>query len=159
MARQQSATPTTRLRGLPLRLACWLLAGWLGLLGLPALAGTLDRAALQAVLLPPLVLGERSPGLPAWPVFRREGAGLTLQGHVFETIDLEPVAGYGGRPVNLLVLLDRDGVFLDVRLLSHAEPMFTSTQGTAVLAAFAQQYKACRCSMTSRCSARRPSAR
>ena len=29
------------------------------------------------------------------------------------------------------------GVFLDVRLLSHAEPLFTSPQGTAVLAAFA----------------------
>ncbi|GCL62939.1 4Fe-4S binding protein [Pseudaquabacterium pictum] len=141
MASLLSATPTTCPRGLRWRLACWLLAAWLGLLGLPAGAGTLDRNALQALLPPPLVLGERSPSLPAWPVFRREGAALTLQGHVFETIDLEPVAGYGGRPVNMLVLLDRDGVFLDVRLLSHAEPLFTSPQGTAVLAAFAQQYK------------------
>ncbi len=141
MARLQPATPTTCQRGLPLRLACWVLAAWLCLLALPASAGTLDRAALQALLPPPLVLGERSASLPAWPVFRRDGAALTLQGHVFETIDLEPVAGYGGRPVNLLVLLDRDGAFLDVRLLSHSEPLFTSAQGTAALAAFAQQYK------------------
>ena len=128
------------------RLLHWLLAlsglwALLSLLAAPATAGTLDRAALQALLPPPLVLGERSASLPAWPVFRRDGAALTLQGHVFETIDLEPVAGYGGRPVNLLVLLDRDGVFLDVRLLSHSEPLFTSPQGTAALAAFAQQYK------------------
>ncbi len=116
-------------------LLCWI---WLAA---PAAAGTLGRAELQALLPPPLLLGERSASLPAWPVFRQEGGALALQGHVFETIDLEPVAGYGGRPVNLLVLLDRDGGFLDVRLLSHAEPLFTSTQGTAVLAAFAQQYR------------------
>ncbi|MDH4393550.1 MAG: 4Fe-4S binding protein, partial [Aquabacterium sp.] len=122
-----------------LRIGLWPLCALL--LAAPAAAGNLGRAELQALLPPPLLLGERSPGLPAWPVFRQDGAALVLQGHVFETIDLEPVAGYGGRPVNLLVLLDRDGVFLDVRLLSHAEPLFASPQGTAVLAAFAQQYR------------------
>jgi transcriptional regulator of nitric oxide reductase len=137
----QTAARSTPQPGWPSRLARVLLQWLLCLLCGVATAGSLDRAALQALLPPPLVLGERSADLPAWPVFRREGAALVLQGHVFETIDLEPVAGYGGRPVNLLVVLDRDGAFLDVRLLSHAEPMFTSAQGTAVLAAFAQQYR------------------
>lgn len=124
-------------------LLAWMLLAWVlaWMLAAPAAAGTLGRAELQALLPPPLLLGEPSPNLPAWPVFRRNGAALELQGHVFETIDLEPVAGYGGRPVNLLVLLDRDGGFVDVRLLSHAEPLFTSAQGTAKLAAFAQQYR------------------
>lgn len=103
-------------------------------------AGTLAKADVAALFPPPLVVGERSADLPAWPVFRRDGGTLVLQAHVFETIDLEPVAGYGGRPVNLLVVLDRDGRFQQVRLLAHSEPLFASAKGTAALAAFAQQY-------------------
>ena len=117
-----------------------LLTGLLAGLG-PAAAGTLTRAGVQALFPPPLVVGERSADLPAWPIFQRTGAGLQLQAHAFETIDLEPVAGYGGRPVNLLVVLDAAGRFQQVRLLGHAEPMFTSPQGTAVLADFARQYE------------------
>ena len=109
--------------------------------GLPAYAGTLSRTDVQGLFPPPLVVGERSVDLPAWPIFRRAGAALELHAHVFETIDLEPVAGYGGKPVNLLVVMDRDGRFSEVRLLSHAEPMFTSPKGTAVLSQFAQQYR------------------
>ena len=112
----------------------------LGLAG-PAAAGTLGRADVQGLFPPPWVVGERNVDLPLWPVFRRVGAALELHAHVFETIDLEPVAGYGGKPVNLLVVMDRDGRFSEVRLLSHAEPMFTSAKGTAVLSQFAQQYR------------------
>jgi len=111
------------------------LAAW------PASAGSLTRADVQALFPPPLVVGERSADLPAWPVFRRDAGALALQAHVFETTDLEPVAGYGGKPVNLLVVLDAAGRLQQVRLLSHAEPLFTSPQGTATLAEFAQQYQ------------------
>ncbi len=107
----------------------------------PAHAGSLGRADLQALFPPPLVVGERSVDLPAWPVFRPVGGALELQAHVFETIDLEPVAGYGGKPINLLVVMDRDGSFREVRLLSHTEPMFSAPKGTAVLSQFAQQYR------------------
>lgn len=111
------------------------------LAGLPARAGTSSRADVQALLPPSMVVGERPAGLPAWPIFRRAGATLELQAPVFETIELEPVAGCGGKPVNLLVVLERDGRFRAVRLLSHTEPMLTSQQGTAVLSRFAQQYR------------------
>lgn len=107
----------------------------------PAHAGSLSRADVQALFPPPLVVGERSVNLPAWPIFRPSGAALELQAHVFETIDLEPVAGYGGKPINLLVVMERDGSFREVRLLSHTEPMFTSEKGTAVLSQFAAQYR------------------
>ena len=107
----------------------------------PASAGSLTRADVQALFPPPLLVGERSADLPAWPVFRRDAGALALQAHVFETTDLEPVAGYGGKPVNLLVVLDAAGRLQQVRLLSHAEPLFTSPQGTATLAEFAQQYQ------------------
>ncbi|MDO9285145.1 MAG: 4Fe-4S binding protein [Aquabacterium sp.] len=130
------------------RLRRWLGAGdWLVLLmlgvlpGLPAHAGSLGRAEVQALFPPPLVVGERPADLPAWPIFRRSGATLELQAHVFETIDLEPVAGYGGKPINLLVVMDRDGRFSEVRLLSHDEPLFKSAKGTAALSQFAQQYR------------------
>lgn len=116
----------------------WLLLCWPGW---PAEAGSLSRADVQGLFPPPLVVGERSVDLPAWPIFRRTGAALELHAHVFETVDLEPVEGYGGKPVNLLVVMDRDGRFSEVRLLSHAEPMFTSEKGTAVLSQFARQYR------------------
>ena len=108
---------------------------------LPKHTNSLSKADMQALFAPPLVVGERSANLPAWPVFRRNGADLVLQAHVFETIDLEPVAGYGGKPVNLLVELGIDGSLRRVRLLSHSEPLFSSAKGTATLAAFAQQYE------------------
>ena len=104
-------------------------------------AGTFDRAAVEAMFPPPLVVVEPQRELPAWRVMRRAGATLELQAHVFETIDLEPVAGYGGKPTNLLVVMDRDGSLIDVRLLSHSEPIFRSEKGTATLAEFAAQYR------------------
>lgn len=116
--------------------AAWLLV--LALLpALPARAGSLGPAGVQALFPPPLLVGGRSAELPAWPIFRRNGAALELQAYAFETIDLAPVAGYGGRPINLLVVLAPDGRFQQVRLLSHDEPLFKSPPGTAVLAQFA----------------------
>ena len=118
------------------------LMGLLLLLGVPqgTLAGTLTRTTLEPLFPPPLMVGEKSKLLPAWPIFRREAAGPELVGHVFETVDLEPSQGYGGKPINLLVAIDLKGTFLDVRLLSQREPIFQSDKGKAQLAAFAAQY-------------------
>ena len=123
--------------------------GWLLLLALLALcslpqhsiAGTMTRASLEPLFPAPLMVGEKSPALAAWPIFRREAAGPQLIGHVFETVDLEPTAGYGGKPINLLVAIDVQGNFLDVRLLAQREPIFQSDKGNAQLGAFAAQYK------------------
>ncbi len=132
----------TSLAGTPIvsLLRCALLL-LLALSGALAAAGTLERAAVEAMFPPPLVVGERGTALPVWPIFRRAGAQLELQAHVFETVDLEPVAGYGGSPSNLLVVMDRDGSFRDVRLLSHSEPIFKSAEGNATLQRFAAQYQ------------------
>jgi len=104
-------------------------------------AGTLTRAQVEAMFPPPLLVGEKSTDLPVWPVFRRSGSGPELQHQVFETIDLEPVSGYGGKPLNLLVVLDHEGRFETTRLLAHTEPIFRSEAGTAVLNEFASQYQ------------------
>jgi len=120
-----------------------LLLALLALCGLPqhGMAGTMTRATLEPLFPAPLMVGEKSPVLAAWPIFRREAAGPQLVGHVFETVDLEPTAGYGGKPINLLVAIDVQGNFLDVRLLSQREPIFQSDKGNAQLGAFAAQYK------------------
>ena len=104
-------------------------------------AGTLGKAQVEAMFPPPWLVGEMLPHLPVWPVFTRTGQGPELQNYVFETVDLEPVAGYGGKPLNVLVVMDRDGAFVTSRLLSHMEPIFRSETGTAQLNGFAQQYK------------------
>lgn len=119
------------------------LAGGAAAIGLAAGAGagTLDRAGWQQRVAAPLQVGERHASMPVWPIFRPGPGGPELVAHGFETVDLEPVAGYGGKPVNLMVVVDREGRFLEVRLLSHAEPIFRSERGDAVLAAFAAQYQ------------------
>ncbi len=114
----------------------------LWLLGAPqwCLAGTMTRATLEPLFPAPLMVGDKNAALAAWPIFKRLDAGPQLVGHVFETVDLEPTAGYGGKPINLLVAVDVNGNFLDVRLLSQREPIFQSAKGNAQLAAFAAQY-------------------
>jgi polyferredoxin len=104
-------------------------------------AGTMTRASLEPLFPAPLMLGDKSPALAAWPIFKRGASGPQLVGHAFETVDLEPTAGYGGKPINLLVAIDVQGNFLDVRLLSQREPIFQSDKGNAQLSAFAAQYK------------------
>ena len=122
-------------------MACWLAAAVLVLFSSSGLAGTLNKAQVEAMFPPPWLVGEMLGHLPVWPVFTRTGPGPELQNYVFETVDLEPVAGYGGKPVNVMVVMDRDGAFVTSRLLSHMEPIFRSETGTAQLNGFAQQYK------------------
>lgn len=110
-------------------------------LAAPAVAGVLTRERLTELFPAPWVVGEQHTALPVWPIFERSAKGVEPVAQAFETVDVEPVSGYGGKPLNLLVVVDRDGKFLDVRLVSHSEPIFMSPAGTATLNAFAGQYK------------------
>ncbi len=109
-----------------------------------AQAGTLTRAQLQTEFGESYTVGERLTALPVWPVYHR---GQTAEGYnalhvyVFETIDIEPVAGYGGKPINILVMMNKAGKYLDIRLLSHNEPIFQEKSRNQLLADFAAQYK------------------
>ncbi len=118
-----------------------LLVAGLLCLAAAAEAGTMTRAALQKVFAAPLVVGERDPALPVWPVFRQEATATVLAGYAFESIDLAPIPGFSGTPFNLLVLLDAKGGYADVRVLSHHEPVFLEGLGEAPLLKFADQYK------------------
>ncbi len=113
----------------------------LGLAASLAQAGTLDKAALQRRFPSPLIVGERDTQLPVWPLFRQDGTATPLVGYAFESMDLAPIPGFSGTPVNLLVLLDAKGSFADVQVLSQHEPVFVDGLGPAPLARFVEQYR------------------
>ena len=114
---------------------CWLL------LCAAAHAGTLTQAELARRFPAPLVVGEKSADIPAWPLFKQNGTVTELVGYAFESADLAPVPGFAGVPPNLLVVIDPKGTFLDVAVLSQHEPVFLEGLGEAPLREFLQQYR------------------
>ncbi len=106
-----------------------------------ALAGVLSRGDLARRFPAPLTVGERAADVPAWPLFKQNGTATDLVGYVFESADLAPIPGFTGVPINLLVAIDPQGVFLDVAVLSQHEPVFLDGLGEAPLFAFVAQYK------------------
>jgi transcriptional regulator of nitric oxide reductase len=106
----------------------------------PGQAGVMTRERLQQLFPAPLTVGERDAALPVWPVFKQDATRTALVGYLFESIDLAPVPGFSGTPVNLLVALDAQGRFTDVRVLSHHEPVFLDGLGEAPLLKFVAQY-------------------
>lgn len=119
-------------------------------LAMPASAGQLDADFLARHLhenvSDSLILGEINPHVPVWPVFRPvpSGRGGTpapqLYGFLFESVDVEPVRGYSGKPINLLILMTPEGRLLNVRLINHSEPIFGGEAGFRELAEFSSQY-------------------
>lgn len=122
-------------------LAVWLLALWACLVTLPARAGVMDPASMKTAFPHPLVVGEKDKALPIWPIYKQEATETILVGYAFESIDLAPLPGFSGVPVNLLVLLDPEGGFRDVRVLSQHEPVFLDGLGPEPLDKFVAQYK------------------
>jgi transcriptional regulator of nitric oxide reductase len=59
----------------------------------------------------------------------------------FESIDLAPIPGFEGTPINLLVAVDAEGRFLDVEVLRQHEPVFLGGLGPSPLLEFVRQYK------------------
>jgi NosR/NirI family transcriptional regulator, nitrous oxide reductase regulator len=106
-----------------------------------SLAGTLTKEELASLLPAPHVVGDKDKKLPVWPIYQKSDSGVALLGWVFESIDLEPIRGYSGKPINLMVFMGPKGNFLDVRLREHKEPLFLSEFGIAQLSSFAKQYK------------------
>lgn len=49
--------------------------------------------------------------------------GETILGYAFETVDVVTIAAYSGKPVNLLVAMDSQGVIKVARVLEHHEPI------------------------------------
>lgn len=104
----------------------------------PGWGAPLTQAELGAAILAPYALGAPVNDRGVWHLLNTGGMPV---GYVFETEPLAPLPGFSGAPINLLVMLDLDGRFLDVRLLSHNEPIFVSGLGEAPFRRFFEQYR------------------
>jgi transcriptional regulator of nitric oxide reductase len=102
--------------------------------GLAELAG--DK--LARLVVPPLALGVRDERLPVWQLLNSGGA---LAGYIFESRELAPIPGFSGTPMNLLVSIDTDGNFLDIKVLDQNEPVFVSGLGPRPFHEFVYQYR------------------
>ncbi len=103
-----------------------------------AVAAPLDRAVLEPYVVPPMSLGEQLNDQGVWQLLNSGGAEA---GFVFETEPMAPLPGFSGATINMLVVLDLDGRFLDVKLISHNEPIFVSGLGEAAFHKFFEQYR------------------
>lgn len=109
-------------------------------LGLPALAGDLNHADITRRFQPPLHVGDKLRDIPAWPITSELEPEAGPVAWAFESIDLAPIPGFEGTPMNLLVSIDRKGNFMDVELLRQHEPVFLSGLGEGPLRDFLAQY-------------------
>lgn len=107
-------------------------------LGSAAVAAPLSRDELTPLIVPPYALGENLDDRGVWGLLNSGGAEA---GYVLETGNLAPLPGFSGAPINLLVMIDLEGRFLDVKLIAHNEPIFVSGLGEAPFRAFLEQYR------------------
>lgn len=110
---------------------------WL-LLSAPLFAAPLSRADLSDLIIAPYALGEQINDKGVWGLLNSGGGEA---GFVFETGALAPLPGFSGQPINILVVLDLEGRFIDTRLISQREPIFVSGLGEAPLRDFLGQYQ------------------
>ncbi|MEL7211088.1 MAG: 4Fe-4S binding protein [Pseudomonadota bacterium] len=102
------------------------------------LAEPLPRDKIAPLIFAPMELGEAVNDNGVYELLNSGGGHV---GYVFETEPMAPLPGFSGAPINLLVVLDLEGQFLDVQLLSHNEPIFVSGLGEAPFHAFFEQYE------------------
>ena len=126
-------------------LAHYLLGLFFALSVFSSLAGELLKEDLDKIFADIFIVGEMQTGMPLYPLFIKNpelpDAKPEHKGYVFESVDFEPVRGYGGKPINILVAMDTEGRFIKSLLISHREPIFRSDAGIAKLTTFAQQYE------------------
>ena len=98
----------------------------------PAWAGVLTRADLERAFPAPFILDEMDDQPPVWPIFRQNATQNQLVAYVHESIDLAPIPGFSGTPIDLLVALAPEVTFLDVRVVHFHEPVFIDGLGARV---------------------------
>lgn len=131
------------LRPLRLFLVALLIAAGALLAGfspVPACAGQLTREHIAGFFPPPFRIGEKDEALPLWPIFKQNGPQEDLIAYVFESVDLAPIPGFSGAPINILIALKPDGSFGAAHLISQNEPVFVDGLGEEPLRAFIAQY-------------------
>jgi transcriptional regulator of nitric oxide reductase len=64
-----------------------------------------------------------------------------VAGYAFETLPKAAIPGFSGAPINLLVIIDNEGTFINAEILSHNEPIFISGLDGRLFHNFVEQYK------------------
>jgi NosR/NirI family nitrous oxide reductase transcriptional regulator len=113
----------------------------LGFLLVHAHAGVMTRESMEQMFPAPLVVGEKERDLPVWPIYRQELTSTAIAAYAFESQDFVAIPGFSGTPFNLLIALEPNGQFMDVRVLSQHEPVFLDGLGEKPLLTFVDQYK------------------
>ncbi|MGQ7845190.1 4Fe-4S binding protein [Granulosicoccus sp. 3-233] len=98
----------------------------------------LSREALESYITPPMSLGDAVNDRGVWQLLNSGGGEA---GYVFETEPLAPLPGFSGAAINLLVVLDLEGRFIDVQLISHNEPIFVSGLPEHLFIDYFRQYR------------------
>lgn len=110
----------------------------------PAVAGTLHKADVQRRFGVPYEVQDKLADVPAWPITSSLEREVGPVAYVFESIDIAPLPGFEGSPMNFLIALDRKGNFMDVEVLQQREPVFTFRDlgglGDTPLREFVAQY-------------------
>ena len=76
-----------------------------------------------------------------WTIYgEKEGKEEHVLGYAFETNDLAKIPAYSGEPVNMLVAIDTEGVYLAAKVLEHHEPIILAGIPESKLHAFVDQY-------------------
>ncbi|MEP0505747.1 MAG: 4Fe-4S binding protein [Paracoccaceae bacterium] len=113
------------------------MALWVGA-ALCAVADPLPREVIAPYIAPPMELGEKLNDQGVWQLLNSGGAEA---GYVFETEPMAPLPGFSGAAINMLVVLELDGSFLDVQLISHNEPIFVSGLPEKLFYDYFKQYR------------------
>ena len=101
----------------------------------------MDQRKLELLFPTPYQVGQQDSELAVWPLYKQEVTGLNLVGYIYESIDYSSIPGFMGIPYNLLVVIDTQGQFVDVKVLFHREPMFIAGLGEEPMNAFVEQYR------------------
>lgn len=110
---------------------------WIGAL-FSVSAEPLPRDIIEPYIAPPMSLGEQLNDQGVWQLLNSGGAEA---GYVFETEPMAPLPGFSGAAINMLVVLDLEGRFHDVQLISHNEPIFVSGLPEKLFYDFFKQYR------------------
>lgn len=98
---------------------------------------TEQRRALIKDLFPKATrIEDKQPDYPVYPVYQLN----QLLGYAYESVDISDLAGYSGRPIQLLIGIDPDGRFTGVHVLEHHEPVFLHGLGEEPMYDFIDQY-------------------
>lgn len=120
------------MRAVAASIALWISAAF------GVLAEPLPRDVIEPYIAPPMSLGEAVNDEGVWQLLNSGGAEA---GYVFETEPMAPLPGFSGAAINVLVVLDLEGQFLDAQLISHNEPIFVSGLPEKLFYDFFKQYR------------------